>query len=557
MLKNHKNTKNVFLGLQEEDFTGFGSSRTRPQRTSPASEGSSEAGQALLIGEITHKNPKADLIGTIVQRTHVQSQAITDSPVQEKEPASRQQVLKKDVDVGSVLSQVAVTSVSGAEPEKLLSAVAPGRGKRKTSKLKGQSEASEENTDQSEEPAKRVEGFRTGSVRRTSQAASLFFKSLQKRRRRRRVMVKSAAAEGGAPSGEDVAIVSEDRVPDAVPKKTRRRKGRRSLFGRQPKTHKRGAAINHPKGHTRMKRVYYTYVTEPNVSSESVAENQQQQRENVTPVAAELSPFCELVEQSSNSPAATPSGRASRVIKVPKRFLDEEILPFPKGSLSTRLKSHVKEEEKPGPSSHEPEHFDCAPRSKSDSFCAASEGDPAAKRLSPKAGAGETSHVEIYKNLKRLTLKLAEKKRRQPDVQGSRPDGGNGLGAAHTKRRRRSTLTMEELDSPGVVRKLAVVVNASAVPPAPVVPGEETEKKSKRNISTFLSTLFFLCCHCFFLYFAKIIVIHVNYIVIINIICMKQRINLKCALKPVTASCLLFQQLCSILSAMLICSPFR
>lgn len=290
-------------------------------------------------------------------------------------------------------------------------------------------------------------------------------------------MVKSAAAEGGAPSGEDVAIASEDKVPDTTPKKTRRRKGRRALFGRQPKTHKQNATNNHPKGHTRMKRVYYTYEAEPNVSSE-------EQTCSIAPVAAELSPFCELVEQGSNSPAATPSGRASRVIKVPKRFLDEEIIPFPKGSLSTWLKSQVKDEEKPGPSSHEPDHFENVPRSKSESLCAASDVDPAAKRLSPKASPTGTSHTEIYKNLKRLTLKLAEKKRRQPDVQGSRPDDGNGLGAAHTKRRRRSTLTMEELDSPGVVRKLAVVVNTSANPPASVAPGEEMEIKSKGSIST-------------------------------------------------------------------------
>lgn len=293
-------------------------------------------------------------------------------------------------------------------------------------------------------------------------------------------MVKSAAPEGSAPSGGDVANASDDKVPDAAPKKTRRRKGRRALFGRQPKTHKRDATNNHPKGQTRMKRVYYTYVAEPNVPSE-------QQSENVAPVVAEPSLFCELAEQSSNSPAATPSGRASRVIKVPKRFLDEEIIPFPKGSLSTWLKSQVKDEEKPGPSGHEPDQ-------NSDYLSAPSEGDLVAKRLSPKQAG--PSHVEIYKNLKRLTLKLAEKKRRQPDMQGSQPDDGNGLGAAHTKRRRRSTLTMEELDSPGVVRKLAVVLNANATPPAPAAPEEEIESKSKKHISTvllfsFLSSIFY------------------------------------------------------------------
>lgn len=345
------------------------------------------------------------------------------------------------MDIESVFSQV--TSVRGAA----------GRGRRKTSKLKGQSEALGENADRLQEPATGVEGFRT--VRRTSQAASLFFKSLQKRRRRRRVAVKSVAAEGGAPSGEGVATSSEVQVPDTGPRKPRRRRGRRALFGRQPKTHKRDAANNHPKGHPRTKRVYYTYIAAP---SQMVDASRQAQMVDRAPAATEFE------ELSSASPAATPSGRASRVIKVPKRFLDEEIAP--KGSPSTRLKSQVKEEDKSGPSAYELDRSENTP--KSDCL---SDGDPAVKRL-----AAGTSHTEIYKNLKRLTLKLAEQKRWQPDAQSSPPGDGNGLTAAHTKRRRRSTLTMEELDAPGVVRKLAVLVNASANPPAP---GVETEMKSK------------------------------------------------------------------------------
>lgn len=291
-----------------------------------------------------------------------------------------------------------------------------------------------------------------------------------------------AAAEGAAPSGDDV-VTASDRP--TVPKRTRRRKARKSLFGRQPKTHKRDAANNHPKPHSRMKRVYFTYVPELNVSAETAAGNeqqpqQQQHGENLAPPASELSPFCELAEPSPNSPAATPSGRSSRVIKVPKRFLDQEIIPFPKGSLSTWLKSQVKED-KAGPSSHESDDSESVSRSRSSAPCAPSEGDSAVKALSPKSSPGRTSHVEIYKNLKRLTLKLAEKKRRQPDVQGPRLDDGDGLGAAHTKKRRRSTLTMEELDSPGVVRKLAVVVSAGANPPEHAAPAEKTEAKSKSH----------------------------------------------------------------------------
>lgn len=400
----------------------------------------------------------------------------------------------KYIDLESAPSQVAVTSVSGAKPEKLLSTVAAVRGGRTSSKFKGRGEASEEyDTDQfqSQEPVKRIGGFRTGRVRRTSQAAALLFKSLQKRRKKS--MVKStvaspeAGAESGARYGEEVAIPYEHKVHETIAKRTHRRT-RRSLFGHRRKPPKQDPDIKRPKlGRNRTKRVFYTYVAEPNSASETADGNEQQpQSHNITPLAGELSSFSELAEQSSNSSAATPSGRSSRVIKVPKRFLDEEIIPFPKGSLTTWLKSQVREEEKPGPSCHESSYGENFLQSESDAVCVG-EGNSAAQKFSTKPSSGR-SHVEIYKNLKKLTLKLAEKKRSQSDIQGDQSDDGSSFSTTHVKRRRRSTLTMEEMDSPGVVRKLAVMVNTGAETPSLVASGD-TENNSKKR---FLFAPFFL-----------------------------------------------------------------
>ncbi|CAF94953.1 unnamed protein product [Tetraodon nigroviridis] len=271
----------------------------------------------------------------------------------------------------------------------------------------------------------------------------------EQRRRLAKGMVASpeAGAEAGSQTGQEAAMPFQCKAKDSPEK--RRRKRRKSLFGHRQKSLKNDSLISLPKmKRNRIKRVFYTYVVEPiptSVTSDGTSE-QSQQSQSISASVSESG--------QENSSSSTPlSARSSRVIKVPKRFLDEEIIPFPKGSLSTWLKSQTKEDEKPSPSHPESSYGDGCQQLESLHFI----DDQSKGTISSNL----TSHVELYKNLKKLTLKVAEKKKGQPSGEGDHLfDSDDSI--AHVKKRRKSKITMEETDTPGVVRKLSVVVNSEA-----------------------------------------------------------------------------------------------
>ncbi|XP_022602875.1 histone-lysine N-methyltransferase 2B-like [Seriola dumerili] len=492
--------------MDEEDFTGFGTTTVRPQKTSgtvPRSLSLSHStGTKSLIGKILPKSPKPALIGKIVPRAPKEGQGAKESPVEDKEipkvviklhgkqvgltakakhadeQASGRQSSKKSVDFvkkagetadsGNSQNQTAATSAGGTKQNKLVSTVTAVKGTEKASKVKEQGEVSEDSdTDQSQPQSsvKQMKRFRFGHTRRTSQAVALSFTSFHKRQKKR--MAKGmgaspeAGAEAGAQSGEEAAMPLECKAEVSSEKRTNKRP-RRSLFG-----HRRKAkpTIRRPKlGRTRTRRVFYTYITEPVPATPTQDGNEQQlQGQNITPSEGEPSSFSEQVQQSSNSSTPVMSARSSRVIKAPKRFLDEEMIPFPKGPLSTWLKSQQREDGKASASHPELGYDGNSLQSDSDSL-SAFDSPSAVPKFSSKPSPG-TSHLEIYKNLKKLTLKLAEKKKGQPDTQGDYTHHGDGL-TSHVRKRRRSKLMMEEMESPGVVRKLAVVVNADVEAPS-------------------------------------------------------------------------------------------
>ncbi|XP_044028577.1 histone-lysine N-methyltransferase 2B isoform X2 [Siniperca chuatsi] len=498
---------------EEEDFTGFGTTTVRPQKTSgtvPQSSLLSEAkppqasdlslGAKPLIGKIIPKTPKAALIGKIVPRVSKEGQRVKESPVKDKEipkvviklhgkqvaliakakhadeQASGRQRSKrsadfirkarKSADSGSKQNQTAATSAGDTKQDKLVSALTAVKGAGKASKVKERGEVSEDSdTDQSQpqRSVKRMKGFRIGHTRRTSQAVALSFTSFHKRQRKRTAKGMGASpeagAEAGAQSGEEAAMPLECKAADSSEKRTHRRQQRRSLFGHKRKPPKNVPIITRPKmGRNRTRRVFYTYVPEPIPATPTPDGNEKQlQGQNITPSEGEPS--------SNNSSTPVMSARSSRVIKTPKRFLDEEMIPFPRGSLSTWLKSQQREDGKPSPSCHESSYDDTSLQSDSDSISVV-DSPSAVSKASPG-----TSHLEIYKNLKKLTLKLAEKKKGQPDAPGDYTRHGDGL-TSHVKKRRRSKLTMEEMDSPGVVRKLAVVVNTDVEAPSHIPLGD-------------------------------------------------------------------------------------
>ncbi|XP_059205584.1 histone-lysine N-methyltransferase 2B isoform X2 [Centropristis striata] len=465
---------------EEEDFTGFGTTAVRPQKAPQSSLLSqAKAPQALghspkekpLIGKILPKTPKPALIGKIVPRVPKEGQEVKESPTEDKEipkmvfklHGKQAAVAAKARQAGELASgkqsSTGKSAVSGRTQNQ--TAATSAGGTRRASKFKEPGEVSEDSdTDQSQPQASVKRRLQIGH-RRTSQVVVPAF-TFQKRQRKR--MAKGtgaspeAGAEAGAQSGEEAAMPLECKAEDSPEKRKMHKSKRRSLFGHKRKT-KINPCITRPKiSRVRTKRVFYTYVTEPIPGALTPTNEQQLQSQNITPSEGEPSLFPEQVQQSSNnSSIPVMSARSSRVIKTPKRFLDEEMIAFPKGSPSTWLKSQQKEEEKPSPSCHDSSCDGSSLLSDSDSMSAA-DSPSAVTKFSSKPRPG-TTHLEIYKNLKKLTLKLAEKRRGHSETEGGFALHGAGL-TTHVKKRRRSKLMMEEMDSPGVVRKLSVVVNA-------------------------------------------------------------------------------------------------
>nr|XP_019957474.1 PREDICTED: histone-lysine N-methyltransferase 2A-like [Paralichthys olivaceus] len=487
---------------EEDDFPGFGTSTVCPKKTSgtvprPSSLRQAKSSRAsehspgtkYLDGKITPKTPKPALIGKIVPRLHKEGQGVKESPVEDKQIPkmiikvhSKQLVLPtkaKHIDERASGSQSSTRST-------VFTRKAAGKGEsgRMHNQTSGGVTAKEEEEEEEEEVSEDSDSDQSqphsslkplGHTRGTSQAVALSFTSFHRRQRKR--IVKStgaspeAGAEAGAQSGEEAAMPLECKAEDSPKKRIHKRAQRKSLYGYKRKP---PPTIRRPKlGRTRTRRVFYTYVPEAIPATTTEDENKEQlQEHNITQSEGEHSSFSEQVQQGSNSSTPLMSVRSSRVIKTPKRFLDEEMIPFPKGPFSTLLKSQQREDGKPSASPHESGYDGNSLLSDSDSLSIYN--SPSAEmKFSPKPSSG-TSHVEIYKNLKKLTLKLAEKKRGQCDTPEDHMYHSEGL-SSHVKKRRRSKLMMEELDmdSPGVVRKLAVVVNTDAEKPSQM-PFEES-----------------------------------------------------------------------------------
>ncbi|XP_068189928.1 histone-lysine N-methyltransferase 2B isoform X2 [Antennarius striatus] len=507
---------------EEDDFTGFGTARVHPQKMpitlpqspSPSQAKSPQASENLpeakpLIGKIMPKTSKSSLIGKIVPRIPKDSQD-TDSPQKDNEIAVATRLNRKQLalsakvknaagqesgrrslkpavivksgnltDSDCVENQTAAVSADGTEQSTLVSTLIAGKGGRKASKVKEEGKASENSDRDQSRPqrsVKRMRGFRIGNNRCTSQTVTLSFTSFHKRQRKRTSKSMGASPEPGTEAcmqseAEPAVSVS---LKDTKPSGRRIRRARKSLFGMRRKISKNLSNINHPKISRRTKRVFYTYVPEPVPQSLTPDENEHPpQGENIPPSIGEPSSISESQQSSNNSSTPVVSARSSRVIKVPKRFLDEEMVPFPKGSLSMWLKSQMREDGKPSASCQESSYDDNSVQSDSE-LMSVDDNQSSVKRFSPKPVPG-SGHLEIYKNLKKLTLKLAEKKKDEPAIGGDHTYQGDSL-TSQFKKRRRSKLMMEEMDSPGVVRKLAVVVDTDAEAPCHVPSGDKDNK---------------------------------------------------------------------------------
>ncbi|XP_061122705.1 histone-lysine N-methyltransferase 2B isoform X3 [Syngnathus typhle] len=247
-------------------------------------------------------------------------------------------------------------------------------------------------------------------------------------------------AEAGTQSGPEAAMPLEGRSspsppPHVLPEhRSIKRYHRKCVFGKRRKVKPALPATTASPKKKRIKHVFYAYVPEQHAA-----------------VPPEPEP-ASTVEQRDSSAVTT--ARSARVIKTPKRFLDEAVVPFPKGHLSSWLKNTPKEDEKTSTSSQD-SFYDV------DGEAAA----PVADRSRPSAKLTArpilaTSHLDFYKKLKRLTLKLAEKRGQSSARVENAATRRDDLNVHVKKRRRKSKLTMEETNSPGVVRKLSVVVRS-------------------------------------------------------------------------------------------------
>ncbi|XP_041867439.1 histone-lysine N-methyltransferase 2B isoform X3 [Melanotaenia boesemani] len=495
---------------EEEDFTGFGGTRVRQKNSVAAlelsiSQANSPQATDLLskakpvIGKIIPRTPKPAFVGKIVPRLPKEEQDAKESPVKDTKspkvavkvndtgvalplkakPADKQSLdthgsasvdisnAGKAASSGSTLNQIASTSAGGIKhQENVESAPAAVKGAAKVKslvKVDGKvPEESDKDQFQTQSSANSESGFQTGHSRRTSRAVALSLKSFHKRQRKRIAKGMGASpeagAEAGAQSGEEAAVPLECKAAETSVKRVHK-KHRKSYFGYKRKTSTSDSVIKCPKlARARTKRVFYAYVPEP-LSCTVAQDVKDQQIPGQSTTSSEEEPRSikeQLHQRSNNSSATVTSGRSSRIIKAPKRFLDEEMIPFPKGCLSAWLKSHQKEDGKPsaaiqeGYTGNSQQPLDRESLSMFDSQSGVS-------KISSAPSTGEP-HLEIYKNLKKLTLKLAEKRKGQSSIEDDYTPHGDNL-TSHVRKRRRPKLMMEELDSPGVVRKLAVVVN--------------------------------------------------------------------------------------------------
>ncbi|XP_007565010.1 histone-lysine N-methyltransferase 2B isoform X2 [Poecilia formosa] len=470
---------------EEEDFTGFGSSRVCPPKpkTSLSKRSVSQAKppQASdpvleakpLIGKIIPKTPKPSLIGKIVPRIPKEGPDVKESPTRDEElpkvvikvhnKGTKAKHVEKQTSAGEgTLKQRATRSGSHAKPHETESSVSEPVGDEEHSHWTDQAEGevlADLETSQAKGSEKLKSGFQMG------RGAAISLTSFHKRQRMMR-MVKGlgSSPEAAAQSEKEAGVSLQSKAAETSGKRAHRRHRGRFLFGYRRKQSTDASVNKRPKiARVRTRHVFYTYMPEPLPAVDGV----ESQGQSMEPLEDETK-----LSQSSNSCTTVTSGRSSRVIKTPKRFLNEEIIPFPKGSLSTWLKSQQKDDTKSSLSLNESgydgssQSLDSYPKSVLDSSLLES-------RISSKPSSG-ASHVEIYKNLKKLTLKLAEKKKSQSGFQEDHGDQDDGLTFPNRKRRR-SKIMMEEMDSPGVVRKVSVVVKAGVEIP------EETPAEDMEN----------------------------------------------------------------------------
>ncbi|KAJ0055082.1 hypothetical protein NL108_009016 [Boleophthalmus pectinirostris] len=387
----------------EDDFTGFGTT-TLPHSPLGQSQSPQPAdmspGSKPLLGKIVQKTAKPAVVGKIVPRSRKDSGTeMVKQPVglDSGNSATSAASIRSP---GNMQNQTAITSTGRK------SKTVPGvRHKDRDSKFEESDETTDEETETETETEQQSPDARKRGV-------------LPIHKQKGRRGGKDSGAEDDKYEGEEKEVKAPHHLA-----LLKRKKSRSKMISR-PSKHVQKAASVPGERRPRQKNKFFTYELVP-VKTDSTPQ--------LTPGQAEAS--------SNNSTPLTASGRSSRVIKIPKRFLEEDITPTRKRTYRVEAKLGFEEN---------------VMTEVSDSQSGLE--SPFSHVKSPtKQSTG--SSQDIYKNLKKLTSQLAERKKGVSETEGE--SLADGEDSAKKKRKRRSKIKMEEIDSPGAIRKLAVSVDAS------------------------------------------------------------------------------------------------
>ncbi|XP_020356343.2 histone-lysine N-methyltransferase 2B [Oncorhynchus kisutch] len=302
-------------------------------------------------------------------------------------------------------------------------------------------------------------GQKTTNPHTASQGVALSPKPVNKQQRDRVSRGTGDSPEVGAELCQDPAIPPERKKP--APYK------RKSIFGfrRKPSNVQKLRPPDSVVKCFRRKVVFDTYVPE---SLPTPVKQEAQWERTGTEGKPLLSPG--EIQQGGSSTISLPvvSARSSRVIKAPKRFLHDEIISLPRGSLKKKCQYKV-EEDAMSLSFYDSDNDDIDNLSQipgQNEFKPEVDGSTGKKTLKTSLSSSPgSSHLEVYERLKKLTLSLAQKKKKglsAADGETTEEVQEYLCLTSPVRKRGRSKLKMEDLNSPGVVRKLAVLVSNDA-----------------------------------------------------------------------------------------------
>ncbi|XP_071230884.1 histone-lysine N-methyltransferase 2B-like isoform X2 [Salvelinus alpinus] len=322
-------------------------------------------------------------------------------------------------------------------------------------------------------------GQKTTNPHTASQGVALSPKPVNKQQRKRVSRGTGDSTEVGAELGQEPAIPLERKKPAPYTRK--------SIFGfrRKPSNVHKLSLPDSVVKRFRRKVVFDTYVPESLPTPVKQVGQEAQWERTGTEGKPLLSPG--EIQQGGRSNISLPvvSARSSRVIKAPKRFLHDEIISLPRGSPKKKCQYKV-EEDAMSLSFYDSDNDDMDNLSRTpgqNEFKPEVDGSTGKKTLKTSLSSSPgSSHLEVYERLKKLTLSLAQNKKKGL----SAADGETTEEAqdylsltSPVRKRGRSNLKMEDLNSPGVVRKLAVIV--SDAPAASQTASSETLEEAAND----------------------------------------------------------------------------